>query len=68
MSNIIPFDEEQAHEDDKFRAWRMMNVIHDHTGIEPFELKDQSGYLFAIIHEGEYFVRLELTTGGLDDG
>jgi hypothetical protein len=65
MSNVISFDD-QAHEEDKFNSWRMMNVIHDQTGGEPFELKDQYGYVFGIIHEGQYFVRLEQTKEGIN--
>ena len=65
MDNVIPFDEDQAHADEMFKSWRMLNVIHDHTGDDTFEIRDQNGTLFALIHDGEYFIRLELTTGGM---
>ena len=66
MSNVIPINDDQATEDGKVLAYRMLEIIHQQVGSEPFELTDKYGFSFAMICDGKFYVRLETTDLGLD--
>jgi hypothetical protein len=66
MGNVIPIHDDQAIEDDKVLAYRMLEIIHQQVGSEPFELTDKYGFAFAMICDGKFYVRLKTTDLGTD--